>query len=164
MRRLILFLLVVPLLAEAQLLEVKQTIYGMDCAPCARGVEASIKRLDGVQSVTISLNNGTAEIRLTPHNRQTLGDIRQRISDNGFTAKGAQVKLSGVVREKEGKLVIETESGEVYALQQSAEAKNLLEQIRKAKAGKPITVAGVIAEAKSSPDAPWNVQVTQLFD
>ncbi len=164
MARLILFLLVAPLFAEAQLLEVKQTIYGMDCAPCARGVEASLKRLDGVQAVTISLNNGTAEIRLAPDNRQRLGEIRQRISDNGFSAKEAQVKLSGVLREKEGKLIIEVESGEVYALQQFADAKNVLEQLRKSKAGKHITVAGVVAEAKSTPDAPWNIQVTQLFD
>jgi copper chaperone CopZ len=171
MKRLILFLLALPLLAHlsaeqagAQLLEVKQVIYGMDCAPCARGVEASIKRLEGVQSVRISLNDGTAEIRLASENRQTLDQIRQRISDNGFTAKNAEVKLRGVIREKEGKLVIETKSGEVYVLQSPAEAKNTLEELKKTKAGTSITVAGVITETRKSPSQPWNVQVRQVLE
>lgn len=157
-------LLIVPFLTHAQLLEVKQTIYGMDCAPCARGVEASIKRLDGVQAVTMSLNNGTAEIRLAPDNRLTLERIRQLISDNGFTAKDARVKLTGTVREKDGKLVIETESGEVFALQSSAEAKNALEHLKKTKAGKSVTVVGLITEAKKTMSEPWNVQITLLLD
>lgn len=41
--------------AEANgLLEVEQAIFGMDCAPCAYGVERSLKRLPGAQRVQVS--------------------------------------------------------------------------------------------------------------
>jgi copper chaperone CopZ len=159
-----LLLSALPFLAHAQLLEVKQVIYGMDCAPCARGVEASIKRLDGVQAVTISLNNGTADIRLAPDNRQTLDGIRQRISDNGFSAKEAHITLTGTLREKSGKLVLVTASGETFTLQSSTEAKNALDPLKKSGIGKAVTVVGLVAEGKKSDGEPWNVQVTQLKD
>ncbi len=164
MKTIIFLVLALPLVADAQLLEVKQVIYGMDCAPCARGVEASLKRLEGIRSVTISLNNGTAAISLASDNRQTLREIRQRISDNGFTPKDAEVKLSGTLREKNGKFLIETGTGETYAIESRDETMHAFEQLRKSSQGKSVTIAGVVAETKKSPADPWDFRLTNVAD
>lgn len=137
---------------------------GLSCAYCAYSLEKKLQELDGVQVVTISLNNGSAEIRLAPENRQTLATIRKRSEDNGFTPKDAKVKLNGIAREKDGKLVIEVESGESYVLQPSAEAKGLLEQLRKEKLGKPVTVVGSIGEGKKTTANAWELSVTRIQD
>lgn len=74
---------------------VKQTIFGMDCAPCAYGVEQGLKELEGVKSVTVSLNDGYAEIQLEAENTVTLEAIRNAITKNGFTPKDATVSVAG---------------------------------------------------------------------
>ena len=100
----------VPVSAFASGLEhVKQTIYGMDCAPCAYGVEQGLKGLSGVEDVTVSLNDGYAEVLLSENSEATLADIRQVIRQNGFSPKDADVRVSGtVVQSNEGQLLLRT--------------------------------------------------------
>lgn len=162
MKRLLFFLLALPLLAHGQLLEVKQVIYGMDCAPCARGVEASIKRLEEVESVKISLNDGTADIRLAPENRQTLGRIRQRISDNGFTAKDAGVNVTGTLRQRDGELVLQTDAGETFVPRLTSGKEIELAGLQKTRSGSSVTVAGIVPEVKKISNKPWDIQITRV--
>jgi copper chaperone CopZ len=110
----ILFIALLPISSFAEGLQhVKQTIYGMDCAPCAYGVEKSLKGLDGVDEVTVSLNEGYAELRLHDGGQTTLAEIRGVIQKNGFTPKNAVVTVSGVLTESDDNshLVLETETG-----------------------------------------------------
>lgn len=80
--------------------EVDQTIFGMDCAPCAAGVEKGLSKLHGVTSVRVSLNDGKAVIALVSDSHTTLAQIREVIRHNGFTPKDARATLVGrVVRE-----------------------------------------------------------------
>ena len=88
---------IAPADSAADILEVEQSVFGMDCAPCAYGVERSLKKLDGVTEVTVSLNEGLVKMSLAPENRVTLTEIRKRILDNGFTPKDAIVRISGVL-------------------------------------------------------------------
>lgn len=147
--------------AGAQLREVRQVIYGMDCAPCARGVEASLQRLEGVQSVKISLNDGTADIRLASDNTQTLERIRQRIADNGFSPKEARVKLTATVQERNGEPVLATTAGEIYALLPGVEAEKVFNRLQAA-IGKSLTVVGLIREAKRTES--WKMEITQVIE
>jgi copper chaperone CopZ len=100
-----------PITALAGGLEhVKQTIYGMDCAPCAYGVEKGLKGLSGVEQVTVSLNDGYAEVHLSDDGQATLAEIREIIRKNGFTPKDADVRVSGkVVQSNDGQFLLKTD-------------------------------------------------------
>jgi len=74
---------------------VQQIIFGMDCAPCAYGIQQGLLKLPGVQHVTVSLNDGNASVDLAPVNKVTLAEIQSVIRHHGFTPKGATVTLSG---------------------------------------------------------------------
>lgn len=74
---------------------VHQTIFGMDCAPCAYSVEKSLRALPGVENVAVSLNEGYAETSLASDSPTTLAQIRETIRDGGFTPREATVRLEG---------------------------------------------------------------------
>lgn len=103
LRRLGLFLAVVALAPPTYadgLARVEQKIFGMDCAPCAYGIEHGLKRLSGVTDVRVSLNEGVAVVTLGPDSTTTIESIRKVIRDNGFTPKAAQIVVTGkLVRE-----------------------------------------------------------------
>ena len=91
--------------------ELDQTIFGMDCAPCAAGIEKGIRRLDGVRSVRVSLNEGKAVVTLAPESRTRLIEIREVIRHNGFTPKEARATLVGRVALQGGRMWLETANG-----------------------------------------------------
>jgi len=94
-------LLTAPVFADG-LREVDQTIFGMDCAPCAYGIEQGLSKLSGVTAVRVSLNEGRAVAQLAPESTTTLAQIREVIRHNGFTPKDANVTLVGrLVRDGE---------------------------------------------------------------
>ena len=74
---------------------VRQSVFGMDCAPCAYGVEKGLRALPGVQEVTVSLNEGYAEADLAADSSTTLTQIREAIRKNGFTPKQATLRIEG---------------------------------------------------------------------
>jgi hypothetical protein len=63
----------------------------------------AVRRLEGVESVTVSLERASAAIGLRPGNRITLPQLRQIIKNNGFTAKEATVTAVGTLIERGGK-------------------------------------------------------------
>ena len=87
--------------AMAQLTKVDQEVFGMDCAPCAYGLERGLKKMDGLESVQVSLNDGKAYINLTSDNQLTLQKIQQEVKTNGFSARAAEVVLLGELRKKD---------------------------------------------------------------
>ena len=88
-----LFLAVEPL--HAEYLRIQMKVYGLDCELCARGVSASIQRLNGVKSVDVSLKTGNVDIALKPGNALKMSDLRKRIRENGFRAVEATVTAVG---------------------------------------------------------------------
>jgi len=88
--------LAVPVHASG-LSEVQQMIFGMDCAPCAYGIELGLKKLPGVTHVRVSLNEGQADVTLAADSSTTLERIRKVIRDNGFTPKAARVTVIGTL-------------------------------------------------------------------
>lgn len=81
-----------PLTAE--FLSVRLEVSDMDCASCAQSLESSLKRIRGVDKVTLSPQNG-AEMTLQPGNKLTLERLRDAIKGVGFTPKTAHVKVKG---------------------------------------------------------------------
>lgn len=90
--------------------EVDQTIFGMDCAPCAAGIEMGLKKLDGVTSVRVSLNEGKAILAFESDSDTSLAQVQEVIRHNGFTPKEAVIKLVGRVGLSDGQLWIDSGS------------------------------------------------------
>lgn len=80
---------------HGEYLRIQLRVYGLDCELCARGVSASIQRLDGVKSVEVSLKKGMIDIALTPGNTFKMSDLRKRIRENGFRSMEATITAVG---------------------------------------------------------------------
>lgn len=102
--------------AQAQLLEVKQTVFGMDCAPCAYGLEKRLKKIEGVEVAQVSLNDGLATVTLTESNHVRLGQIREAIRKSGFSAEASEIQATGTIRQEDGRRVLVLGSGEAFVL------------------------------------------------
>lgn len=136
--------LLIPLESQAQLLEVKQTVFGMDCAPCAYGLEKRIQKMDGIQSVSVSLNDGLLNTTLKQNNALTLQAIRQAVEESGFKAKEATISASGTItRSESGNYILEISSEERFMLK--TENQSILDRISEAEG--TIVVSG---KAKNS--------------
>jgi copper chaperone CopZ len=96
-----------PSRAEAQYKKIELKILGMDCAICAHGVKVAVQKVDGVESVQLSLERAEAEIRLKPENRVSLDQFRRIVKGNGFEPREAKVTVSGSLRNAGGKLTCE---------------------------------------------------------
>jgi hypothetical protein len=56
-----------------------------------------MQKVDGVQSVQVSLKVGVTTLELRPDNKVTLSQLRLVIKNNGFVSKEAQVVARGLV-------------------------------------------------------------------
>ena len=56
-----------------------------------------MKKIAGVQQVTVSLTAGLTILDLRPDNAVTMSRLRQVIKDNGFVSKEAQITARGHV-------------------------------------------------------------------
>ncbi len=99
--------------AMAQLIKVDQEVFGMDCAPCAYGLERGLKKMDGLESVRVSLNDGKAYLKLASDNELTLQKIQEEVKNNGFSARNAEVTLNGELL-KEGNVWTIKVNGETF--------------------------------------------------
>src|SRR6188472_1550267 len=93
-----------PATAHAQYKTIELKILGMDCATCAHGVKVAVQKVDGVESVELSLERAEADIRLKPENRVSLDHFRRIVKGNGFEPREAKVTVNGSLRNAGGKL------------------------------------------------------------
>lgn len=106
----------IVLTAQADgLLEVKQTIFGMDCAPCAYGVQQRLKKLPGITQVDVSLNDGIASITVAPDSPVTLAQMHDVLVDGGFTPKQASITVEGRII-KDGEHLLLVSGADRYSL------------------------------------------------
>jgi len=108
-------LLALPTLGRAEYTRIELKIHGMDCAICAHGIRVAVQKVDGVESVELSLERAEADIRLRPGNRVSLDQFRRIVKANGFEPRHATVTAMGSVREVGGRLSFEV-SGVATAL------------------------------------------------
>lgn len=151
-----LFLLAAVLLptnAKAQIHEVEQTVFGMDCAPCAHGLQKRLGKIDGVYDVKVSLNNGLAVLELGSENTATLGTVREAVKESGFAAKEAKVRVSGILKQENGGVVLISPAGDRFILKQSQEASAEYGRLKSAASGKRVTLTGIVPEGR------WTLQV-----
>lgn len=155
-----LFLLTVVLLptnAKAQIHEVEQTVFGMDCAPCAHGLQKRLGKIDGVHDVKVSLNQGLAVLELDSKNAATLEGVREAVKESGFAAKEAKVRVSGILKKEKGEVILISPAGDRFVLKRSEEASAEYERLKSAAAGKQVTLTGIIPEGNMEDS--WTLQV-----
>lgn len=138
--------------AQAEgLMEVEQSVFGMDCAPCAYGIERSLSKIPGVDKVRVSLNQGKVSLVLVPGNRVTIQQIRTRIRDGGFTSKQAYVRAVGKIVLRDDQVELAIAPGSVLRLAPSAEADLRWDEIKAAGRGATAEIAGTIAQDSGDP-------------
>lgn len=93
--------------ASAEHLRIEIKVFGMDCATCAHGLTVAMKKLQGVETVDISLNKSAAELTLRAGNQVTVEQLRTIIRNNGFTPKEAVVTTIATPARKAGALTLE---------------------------------------------------------
>lgn len=79
-------------------------------------MSVALKKLDGVESVDVSLEKASADIRLRADNHLTLERIREVIRKNGYPTKDADVTARGKVVEQGGKAVFDLLNGSTIEL------------------------------------------------
>jgi copper chaperone CopZ len=149
-----LLLLLTPVHAGAEMRRVRLSVLGMDCAICAHSLVIAVRKVEGVESVEVSLERASMDIRLRPGNRITLGQLRQLVKNTGFTAKDATVTAVGTLVDRGGKpaldiagtnavwlLAADSESGEPFS--------DATRRLSSKQAG-PVEVTGVVPAPTSA--------------
>jgi cation transport ATPase len=129
--------------AHAEYQQVKLTVFGMDCAPCAHAIHVSMKGIQGVNTVDVDLNTGLVSIQLNPGNSAAMRQFNQAVEKNGFTHKDADVVARGMLSGTTSAPVLEVAgTTDRYTLTPAAVSADVAGLI-----GKTVTVAGVVPQA-----------------
>ena len=139
------------------LLKVEQSVFGMDCAPCAYGLQKGLTKLPGATKVDVSLNEGKATIEFGPDAPTTFSQVHAVIVNGGFTPKDAVVTVAGRITDEGGQLFLVANADERYRLVfPQGETGAAL------KAGSSVTVLGGI-QAETGADAVPSITVEKVF-
>jgi copper chaperone CopZ len=111
---------------------------------CAHAVSVDLKRVSGVEAVDVSLNKGTATVKLKPGNTVAPGDFWEAIRKDGFTPKETRVVVQGVV--EGGKFKV-TRTSQSYDLAADPQAPRIMDEVAK-HSGKTVTIEGQLIPAK----------------
>ena len=142
---------------SGQIARVDQEVYGMDCAPCAYGLERGLKKMDGLQEVRVSLNDGKAYLGLAEKNDLTLRSIQGEVKKNGFSAKKAEVVLMGNATKEDGQWYIETDN-ERFAVSQDTS----VELVQKLAVGRTTLSGTVQDEDDDNLSDQWEIILSKI--
>jgi copper chaperone CopZ len=129
--------------AHAEYQQVKLTVFGMDCAPCAHAIHVSMKGIQGVNTVDVDLNTGLVSINLDSGNKATMRQFNEAVERNGFTHKDADIVARGMLNGTADAPVLQIEgTADRYALTPTSAPADVASLI-----GKTVIVAGVVPQA-----------------
>jgi len=122
-----------------------------------------MRKVDGVESVDVSLERAAAVINLRPGNRITLAQLRQIIKNNGFSAKEATVTVVGTLTERGGKPALTVTGSDVVWLLKSGNAAAYADAAQRVKAqqASPVEAVGTVA-VPANPNQPEELAVQSL--
>lgn len=127
-------------------------------------MSVAIQKIDGVESVSVSLTAGLADIGLEPGNSIDPEQIREIVRDNGFTPKSAEVEVIGRIGEQAGRPVFSVTGADiVYLLVLHPDATNELDELRTTSTELDVIVMGRLPETEENPD-PGETRRLQLRD
>jgi len=114
-------------------------------------VRVALLKLDGVQSVDVSLEHGLATVSLRAGNHLTIQQFRTAIKRNGFNPGAATVEATGqLVSRGSAPALSVSGTDNVLLLMASTAGKEALDDAQKrlsSKSTQPIVVTGVLTQA-----------------
>lgn len=116
-----------------------------------------MKKLPGVESATVKLNEGRAVLALKPDNTLTLGQVRESVRRNGFTPRDARVTAIAEIVSGDALRLRVTGTQDVYDVRGTP----ALEQQLRAGGSRPMIVDGTIPVGNDPKDPPV-LQVTSV--
>lgn len=120
-----------------------------------------MEKLPGVESASVSLNEGQTTIDLKPENTITIGEIRRRVEQNGFTPREARVSARVEVLERDGRLRVKVAgTDESYDLTAATTA-GIVDQLR-SRAGRTAAIEGTIP-VPEDPETPPAMEITKVL-
>lgn len=123
-------------------------------------MSVALRKIEGVETVTVSLNEGVADIKLEPGNTLDPETIRKVVRDNGFTPKAAEVRVTGRVTRAGGKWTLAvTGLPVVYELREHPDTNGKLAELEQITSTE-VTLSGQLTESddEPAPDAPRILQ------
>ncbi len=78
--------------AEHEVVQVR--VFGLACPFCAYGVEKSIGKLEGVDSVKVDLAESRVDVVMLTEHKANLEEIKQAIVNAGFTPGDASTSMA----------------------------------------------------------------------
>lgn len=122
-------------------------------------MSVGVKRIAGVESVSVSLNEGLATIRLKPGNSVRLEQVWQSVKDNGFTPREAKVAVRGELVSSNGKFQFRLlGTDQLYDLLVDPKAEQMIKEIRQ-QTGKTLLIEGVVP-APEEKTGPFTIHLT----
>jgi copper chaperone CopZ len=112
--------LAAPARASAQIDEVRIVVNGLTCNLCAAGLERSLRKLDAVSNVRVTLDDETALVTLKPGARFDADRFRAAVTDSGQDTRLVELRLRGAVRQLDGAYSVEARPGVLLAFSSSS--------------------------------------------
>ena len=115
-------------------------------------MRVSLKSVNGVESVDVTLAKGLASVKMKPGNTATLKQLQDAITKNGFTMKASRATILGTVVTVNGQSRLKvTGSNDVLQLAPESQSRTNLSEME----GKAVMLTGTIPEASKgkSPDS-----------
>lgn len=85
-------------------------------------MSAALKKIEGIETVDVSVDRGSIDITLKPDNTVTLPMLRRTIRSNGNETKEAQVTAKGRIADRDQKPVFDLLNGATMELEATPKA------------------------------------------
>ena len=121
-------------------------------------MSVALQKMDGVDSVKVTLNDGKATVTLKPLNKVTLAQMRAVIEKNGFTPKAATIfATADVVAGPNGQPQLRlTGTNETFPV--SSGTGEAVRTDLKKQVGMRVSVRGVVPPLKENPGGAIDVK------
>lgn len=99
-----------PLRAQVEQVEIR--VDGLACPFCAYGLEKKLKKVEGVSSVTIRVDDGIAILANKANSSIAVGEIQSAVADAGFTPREMSVAVVGTIERVDDTVMLEASNSE----------------------------------------------------
>jgi copper chaperone CopZ len=124
---------------------------------CAHAVRVSLKAINGIDTVDVSLKKGLATVTLKPGNAVTVKQLQDAVAKNGFTMKQTDAVVKGVVENNGGKYRLKV-SGTSDVLNVVDAPSNLSAMV-----GKQVEIGGTMPEGAKG-KAPDSIRIKSITE
>lgn len=92
---------------SGQVSRITVSIDGLACPFCAYGVEKKLKRIEGVKSIRINIQEGNVVLSAKNGESININNIPMAVEDSGFTPRRIEVEAAGMIKvNQEGEVTL----------------------------------------------------------